>query len=905
MRPHPTSVMDPKDNKTNGVYLQLEQLASTNLITVRIKWLDTKDLNILSLNNNLLLQVTNTLFVENGNIINSIYLEKYEFLDDEVRLKKIKEHHYTFESKLVELDKSIYSNGANNNKTRKRNANFRYDVVIQCQFKRRANLNNVLSQIPNLLIKNDNLIDTWSISYNLHALTHPNNLFIGNVDPRVTLNKFKSLLQDFGPIISIKLIDAKTKKNLKLDLSETDDTDIEDNHQKHTDNEFNNNTSTNFGFVSFQLGSQASDCINKLNNFKLKNFNLLVNYHVERKERERLYYDRLKFESSLSNGQSGKNDTNSYTYNINSSEHNDLTHPELDNEFKCVFIGNLPKFIIAEVDNISNIVTSKMILDLINEKIDPTKENFEILSSYFPTESISLNDSRLKNIDSYKHDGKTSHKSQHEVLKGYGFIKVATHEEAIRIIDTLHDFKWYNNNLIVNRAIQNRVTRNKYSNRNNSNHNPGVSHSNNKLNASYQKNFSPKNIPYQYNSNPVSPNFSRTPSYLDVPNYLPMHQFLVPAQPSNSSNAHDMNEKISRSSSISSSILNSNLNNFIPNTPPLLASSSGYETEILSNTSQAFPVIPPTPIMNAPQIIHSPPIANMMITSPPLATIGLNTPPNNLMVPTVNSVGPVSPQILPAFMPTNLPLPNNLPIPLSSQQESNIYVKNIPLSWDDTKLNSFYEKFGPIISAKVITADGGNQKLKNDNDTEDKPHKVNEQTMNDAESTDGNTDIVENMDNSNQSKSKGYGFVCFQNPIDASRAIMSTNGFDIDRDNVLEVSFANKKKNFSNNRTTNADSKSNRSPNYTSNKRNHKDSYFNNKNHGNNEPNFNQKFMNALLFEQNHFFIQQQQQQQQRDSLFNNFAQQCNNFDMNNINIIPQFIPCNVPVQYPFNNNGQ
>lgn len=40
---------------------------------------------------------------------------------------------------------------------------------------------------------------------------------------------------------------------------------------------------------------------------------------------------------------------------------------------------------------------------------------------------------------------------------------------------------------------------------------------------------------------------------------------------------------------------------------------------------------------------------------------------------------------------------------MSNQQESNLYVKHIPLSWTDEDLYDFYKSFGEIISVKVIT----------------------------------------------------------------------------------------------------------------------------------------------------------------------------------------------------------
>lgn len=54
----------------------------------------------------------------------------------------------------------------------------------------------------------------------------------------------------------------------------------------------------------------------------------------------------------------------------------------------------------------------------------------------------------------------------------------------------------------------------------------------------------------------------------------------------------------------------------------------------------------------------------------------------------------------------------SLPIPMSNQQESNLYVKHIPLSWTDEDLYDFYKSFGEIISVKVITVGGSKNKYR-------------------------------------------------------------------------------------------------------------------------------------------------------------------------------------------------
>lgn len=107
-----------------------------------------------------------------------------------------------------------------------------------------------------------------------------------------------------------------------------------------------------------------------------------------------------------------------------------------------------------------------------------------------------------------------------------------------------------------------------------------------------------------------------------------------------------------------------------------------------------------------------------------------------------------------------------LPIAGPSYQDSNLHIKNIPLQFSDTDLMGLFQNFGPISSAKIITfqkdeiekghVGGGSLKL---------------------------------------GDSKGFGFVCFINPVDASRALVAMDGFRIDQDHILEVSFAQRREN--------------------------------------------------------------------------------------------------------------
>ncbi|CDK25769.1 unnamed protein product [Kuraishia capsulata CBS 1993] len=92
-----------------------------------------------------------------------------------------------------------------------------------------------------------------------------------------------------------------------------------------------------------------------------------------------------------------------------------------------------------------------------------------------------------------------------------------------------------------------------------------------------------------------------------------------------------------------------------------------------------------------------------------------------------------------------------LPVAGPQYQDSNLYVKNIPPSFGDEELHSLFSQFGTIVSAKIMTDE--------------------------------------------QNNSKGFGFVCFQKPIDASRALVDMNGVSVDDSHILAVSFAQRREN--------------------------------------------------------------------------------------------------------------
>ena len=79
---------------------------------------------------------------------------------------------------------------------------------------------------------------------------------------------------------------------------------------------------------------------------------------------------------------------------------------------------------------------------------------------------------------------------------------------------------------------------------------------------------------------------------------------------------------------------------------------------------------------------------------------------------------------------------------------NNLYVKEFPLSWSDDDLKSHFEKHGPLGSVSIMWDDNGT--------------------------------------------SKGFGFVCYEKPEDATKALENEHGKVVD-DKTLYVSKAEKK----------------------------------------------------------------------------------------------------------------
>ncbi|KAH8159819.1 hypothetical protein CIB48_g8426 [Xylaria polymorpha] len=101
-------------------------------------------------------------------------------------------------------------------------------------------------------------------------------------------------------------------------------------------------------------------------------------------------------------------------------------------------------------------------------------------------------------------------------------------------------------------------------------------------------------------------------------------------------------------------------------------------------------------------------------------------------------------------------------------QGVNLYIKNLDDEVDDDKLRQMFSEYGPITSAKVMRdsiAEGDEEKEGKD--------KENQKESGDESKEEG--DKKEKKSDKKLGKSKGFGFVCFANPDDATKAVAEMN----------------------------------------------------------------------------------------------------------------------------------
>ncbi|KAK0640875.1 hypothetical protein B0T16DRAFT_461014 [Cercophora newfieldiana] len=109
-------------------------------------------------------------------------------------------------------------------------------------------------------------------------------------------------------------------------------------------------------------------------------------------------------------------------------------------------------------------------------------------------------------------------------------------------------------------------------------------------------------------------------------------------------------------------------------------------------------------------------------------------------------------------------------------QGVNLYIKNLDDDVDDEKLRQMFSEYGPITSAKVmrdsLTEGGSDEESKEPKEGKDKENVKEDEKEAEAEGSEKKGDKKEKK---LLGKSKGFGFVCFSNPDDATKAVAEMN----------------------------------------------------------------------------------------------------------------------------------
>lgn len=338
--------------------------------------------------------------MKRGYSVSPVSIEQYEYFNDKKRLDILQKHQdtYLYEQGSMEFNKSYkdtYPTGISEDDSNvENNKCWVYDMVVQAQFKHEHAAKSSCQTINDLLNSDTSVLQKWSISINKHGLTHPGNLYVKGIPKDLTIDDLIPVFSTFGNIIAMKIISDSTT-----------------------------GASLGYGFLSYQLGSQASACISKLNGKVMNGSTLFINYHVERKERERIYWDHFK-------------------------ENTD------NKRFRGIFIGNLPI-----QDEKNALITPEQVVDKFKEVLNSTVSTDAIVSFYFPKQNSNTD---LEYVEEEAMNGVDTNAetcpSQHEdwPLKGYGFMKFLSHEHAINAIEKFTAYEWLGSKLNVNKAIQNK-----------------------------------------------------------------------------------------------------------------------------------------------------------------------------------------------------------------------------------------------------------------------------------------------------------------------------------------------------------------------------------------------------------------------------------------------------------------
>ncbi|KAI1175221.1 hypothetical protein F4777DRAFT_340679 [Nemania sp. FL0916] len=103
-------------------------------------------------------------------------------------------------------------------------------------------------------------------------------------------------------------------------------------------------------------------------------------------------------------------------------------------------------------------------------------------------------------------------------------------------------------------------------------------------------------------------------------------------------------------------------------------------------------------------------------------------------------------------------------------QGVNLYIKNLDDDVDDDKLRQMFSEFGPITSAKVMRDSA--PEAEEDKEGKDKENVI---VKEEPDESKDEVDKKEKRADRKLGKSKGFGFVCFANPDDATKAVADMN----------------------------------------------------------------------------------------------------------------------------------